>query len=266
MFRTCICVVLLLAGAPLSAAQLLKQMPAQLATDKAYAFVELYGMDERALPGAIVLARYDPAAGDVRGGMRAPQSALADGEAVRITIAKKHLIKTKGSRLYLVELEPDVWVIEGASGTAFSLGSKSFRVEAGDVVDLGVLTPRTDWRDGDGPQSVGKVLAGAILFGALAGRPDPTPAMLEMRTRSAADIAIPALAPDKVRPVAYEQNAKFGNYLGGLVNRIGGRKDRPGQIVSEVSEPLATSTSQPAEAPSVDDRPTEQNTDANSPR
>jgi hypothetical protein len=29
-------------------------------------------------------------------------------------------------------------------------------------------------------------------------------------------------------PAEFSQGAKFGNYLGGLVNRIGGRASRPG--------------------------------------
>jgi hypothetical protein len=119
-------------------------------------------------------------------------------------------------------------VIEGSGGTAFSLGSKAFTVERGAVVDLGVLAPQPDWRDGDGPgKALKNMMASALLFGALAKKSDPTPWMVRSRARSSSDMAVPAPLAGSIKAVAYVGGAKFGNYLGGLVNRIDGRAARP---------------------------------------
>jgi hypothetical protein len=227
---------LLLASAPAAAAEILKTLPAKLDSKKAYALVELRNVDDKKMKGSLVLARYDAEGGDVRGGARAPATALPKGVPVRVAIAGKALVKAPKSRLYLVALEPDTWVIEGSGGTAFSLGSNRFTVAAGDVLDLGVVTPRTDYREGEGPPklTVGKLAAMSLLGGFAAKRKAPNPMMVEVRARSATDIALPALVKARAASPAYVEGAKFGNYLGGLVNRIEGRKGRPG------AEPAAT--------------------------
>ena len=104
------------AAVPADAAEQLKQVPAALDPAKAYVLVKLRNHDEGKIPGNIVLARYDSAGGDVRGGVRSPGSALGKGESVRITLRSKPLVKAESSRLYLVALEPDTWVIEGGRG------------------------------------------------------------------------------------------------------------------------------------------------------
>jgi hypothetical protein len=166
--------------------------------------------------------------GDVRGGTRSPASALPKGERVRVSVSGKPLLKTGESRLYLVALEPDTWVIEGSTGTAFSLGSSRFTVAPGDVLDLGVVTPRTDYREGEGPDKLtaGKVAKIALLGPFAMKRKAPSPMMIDLRARAAADIALPALLKAPAAAPTYTAGAKFGNYLGGLVNRIDGRRGR----------------------------------------
>ena len=229
MLRAIVCAILLIGAYPAWAAEVLKKIPGELSPDKAYVVVEvrhfsaIAGTDQ---PGNIVLARSDAEAGDIRGGTRAPGSRLRTGVPVRLQVTNRAIIKAKASRLYFIELEPDDWVIEGTAGTAFSLGSVGFTLEPGAIVDLGVLSPRLDWREGDRPDTMGDVFGRAML-GVFAKKVDPTPAMLDVRERNAGDIPLPAaLANKAVRPVVYTSGQKFGNYLGGLINRIDGRKGR----------------------------------------
>lgn len=229
MIRSLLVLSLMLAAGPAFAAKILKKVPPELAADRAYLLVELRENKFPASEGVIVLARYDPVGGDVRGGSRSPGSALPPGEEVRIVVDRHSLAKTGKTKLYLVELEPDTWVIEGTSSTAFSLGSKSFVLEPGTVTDLGVIAPRPDWREGDSAnKQMGKLIKSSLLFGALGGKPRPQAWMAEWRERGPEDIALPAELASRARPVRFAaEDVKFGNYLGGLVNRFGGRADRP---------------------------------------
>lgn len=236
---------------PSAAAEVLRQVPAALDPAKAYVLVEIRNQDGTRLPGSIVLARYDPAGGDVRGGTRAPASALARPQDVRIAIARRALAQTRESRLYLVALEPDTWVIEGAGGTAFSLGSRTFTLAAGDVVDLGVLSPATDWPEGEtAPRLTAGRLATLALLGPFARSPEQRPAMLDIRARTASDIAVPAQLRAAIAPASLQPGATFGNYLGGLVNRIDGRRGRPGgasaEATSQEADPAPSAQAPPA--------------------
>jgi hypothetical protein len=234
------------AASPALANEVLRRIPPVLAPGKAYVLVEIRNQDAGRLPGGIVLARYDPAGGDVRGGTRSPGTALGRGMDVRIAVASRPLERRPESRLYLVELEPDIWVIEGAGGTAFSLESRTFEIAAGQVLDLGVMSPVTDWPEGERAPglTVGRVAALALL-GPFARQPDPRPAMLEMRARGVGDFAVPEAIRTLVAPATFRPGARFGNYLGGLVNRIDGRRGRPGAVAAP-SEPPAPA---PPEAP-----------------
>jgi len=225
-------------AAPAFASEVLRRVPPALDPARGYVLVEIRNHDGLAAKGTIVLARYDPVGQDVRGGTRAPGSAVARGEDVRIAISSRPLERTGESRLYLVELEPDVWVIEGAGGTAFSLESRTFEIAAGQVLDLGVLSPQTDWPEGEGPQrlTAGRLAALAFL-GPFARQPDPRPAMLEMRERGAGDFAVPEPLRPVIAPARFSPGARFGNYLGGLVNRIDGRRGRPGTAPAAASPP-----------------------------
>lgn len=106
-------------AASTEAAQLLRSVPSALDPAKAYALVEVRNHDGGRQAGSVVFARYDPTGGDVRGGTRSPGSSLGRGVPVRIAVSRRTLARTDESRLYLLEIEPDTWVIEGAAGTAF---------------------------------------------------------------------------------------------------------------------------------------------------
>jgi hypothetical protein len=228
MTRYLFALLLLLAAGPAFAATILKKVPAELAADRAYLLVELRENKFPASEGVIVLARYDPAGGDVRGGLRSPGSAPPEGETVRIVVNRNSLAKTGKTKLYLVELEPDTWVIEGTSSTAFSLGSKSFVLEPGTITDLGVIAPHPDWREGDSAnKQMGKLVKSALL-GPFGGKPRPQAWMAEWRERGPDDLPVPAELAGRIRPVRFAaEDVRFGNYLGGLVNRFGGRAERP---------------------------------------
>jgi hypothetical protein len=192
------------------------------------------------LPGSLTIARYDPVRGDIRGGNKAVESAVPKGEVLRILISAKPLIKSKASRLYLVEIVPDLWVIEGAGNTSFSLGSLTFAAKPGEVVDLGVVQPKVDWAEGEAPKKIG---AGSIFKMALLARgmPEAKQMKLEMRARTATDLALPKeLAGRTFTTPQFAYGATFGNYAGGLINRIDGRAGR-----GRVADPLAVPAAPP---------------------
>jgi len=140
---------------------------------------------------------------------------------------------------------PDTWVIEGAGGTAFSLGSRTFTLAAGDMVDLGVESP---------PRlAVGRVATLALL-GPFARTPLQRPAFLDMRARGAADFAIPVQLRSAIVPVRLQPGARFGNDLGGLVNRIDGRRGRPDAAPAPIPTPPEQSEP-PAAPPPPNTRP-----------
>jgi hypothetical protein len=213
--------------------------------DAAYVLVEVGNLENALLkgtkgPGTITLARYDAVKGDVRGGYKSPETALGSKISPRIQLMAKPVGKSKTSRLYMAKVDPDFWVIEGANGTAFSLGSKMFEIKAGQVVDLGYFKPSVDWIEGEGPKSMLGGMMGAALFGSMKPKED-RPVRLEWRSRSTGDIALPAeLGQRALVPARYADGAKFGNYLGGLVNRIGGRAERLSTAPKAI-EPAAAS-------------------------
>ena len=152
-------------------------------------------------------------------------------ERARRESAAKGLIKDKQrrSRLHLLELDPDLYVVEAANGTSFSLGSRSFRAEAGQVVDLGVMRVGTDRPEGEEPAKIGvkDILKMGLLGGFGAPKQQPRPMFVTHRSRDGADIALPPMLAAQARPVVWESQAvTFGNHLGGLVNRFGGRSER----------------------------------------
>jgi len=96
------------------------------------------------------------------------------------------------------------------------------------------MTPRGGYPDGKSPYrlTAGK-LAKIALLGPFAKQPRPVQAMLDMRPRETTDMAPPASLQAGAKPAVYRDDVKFGNYLGGLVNRLGGRKGRPGAAAGQ---------------------------------
>lgn len=222
--------VLLVAPA---AGETLRKIPAQLNPAKAYVLVEYKLMKNpmASFPGSsqymplsagLVLARYDPALGDVRGLGKATSNPVPAKQAASEPFRNRQLAKGDAARLFLIELEPDTWVVQGFGNTSFSLGSYAFTLEPGTITDLGVAEPAQDWAEGDGPATAGDVM-GMALLGPFAKRPDIAPMRVAFRPRGTGDMEIPSGLPaDRIQPVRFTPDARFGNYLGGLVNRIEG--------------------------------------------
>jgi hypothetical protein len=222
-----------IACASAGTAEALKKVPAALNPAKAYVLVE-YKLQKNpyaGFPGSrktmplqagLVLARYDPRLGDVRGKGKAATSPVPAGQLAAESFRNKPVAKSEDSRLFLLELEPDTWVIQGYGDTSFSLGSYTFALTRGEVVDLGVVSAERDWAQGQKPPGMGSII-GAAFAGPFAKSPDIAPLRAAFRPRAGGDIAVPAELPaDRVRPVSFTPGATFGNYLGGLVNRIEG--------------------------------------------
>jgi hypothetical protein len=233
MSRLAVLAALALAAAAPASATTLKQVPTTLNPAKAYILVEykLLKNPFAGFPGSrktmpltagLVFARYDPVLGDIRGMGKAKANPVASGQQPIEGFRKKSLAQGPGSRLFLLEVEPDIWVVQGWGNTSFSLGSYSFELAPGSVTDLGVVTAEPDWAEGQDAPDMGNVL-GAALAGPFAKSPDIAPMRVSFRSRAAGDIPLPVGIPaGQVRPAAFTPGAKFGNYLGGLVNRIEG--------------------------------------------
>lgn len=223
-----------LAAASPAAAKTLPKVPPALNPAKAYILVEYkllknpYG---GGLPGSrktmplksgLIFARFDPALGDIRGMGKARANPVAPGQQAAEGFRSKPVAKGAGSRLFLIEVEPDTWVIQGFGNTSFSLGSYTFELAPGSITDLGIVTAEPDWAEGQDPPDMGSLLKSAFA-GPFAKSPDIAPMRAVFRPRAGGDIPLPAGIPtDLVRPVAFIPGAKFGNYLGGLVNKIEG--------------------------------------------
>jgi hypothetical protein len=174
------------------------------------------------LKTGLTFGRYDPALGDIRGMGKAKANPVPAGQQPIEGFRDKPLAKGQGARLFLIEVDPDLWVVQGWGNTSFSLGSYTFNLAPGTVTDLGVVTAEPDWAEGQKPPDVGDVFK-AALAGPFAKSPDIAPMRVTFRPRASGDIPLPPGIPaDKVRPVEFTPGAKFGNYLGGLVNRIEG--------------------------------------------
>jgi hypothetical protein len=220
------------------AARSLKSVPMRLDPAKAYVLVELGQVQGAKAQGQIVLARYDREKSDVRGLGRSSGAPLPGNASPRETTGAA-LVKADARRLYLLEVEPDFWVVEGANGTAFSLGSAGVTLAPGVVTDLGVATIANDYADGDGPEKLtaGK-LAKMALLGPFAGggvKPKPVPAAATFRPRQTGDLPVPDGLRSLLTPASWSEPVKFGNHLGGLVNRLGGRKARVGPGASSTT-------------------------------
>lgn len=240
-------------------ARSLKRVPAELDPTKAYVLVEyklarnpaagtLLAPDYMPITAGLTLGRYDPILSDIRGLGKASGNPLPAGQRPNEPFRNAPIMKGDGARLYLLEVEPDEWVIQGHSGTSFALGSYRFHLEGGVVTDLGIVESATDWADGDRPMSMGDAVKNALVSGLTLGlaskAPPMAPARVSFRPRGNDDLPLPAgLSADQVRPVLFVPDATFGNYLGGLVNRIEGvnalaraRSARSGQTIDATPE------------------------------
>ncbi|MEY2927923.1 MAG: hypothetical protein RL367_2400 [Pseudomonadota bacterium] len=193
------------------------------------------------VPGMLTLARYDADHGDIKGGYQAAASALPKGEMVRVQMGMKtrSWVKTKTSRLYLIKIVPDLWVIEGASGTSYSLGSLTFTAKPGEIIDLGVAEARVDLAGGEKQENFN---TGSLLKTALfpfARMPEPKKNRLDLRARTAGDLPLPKELEGRALTLPqFSYGATFGNYAGGLVNRIDGQAGR-GRAAGPVISPPA---------------------------
>ncbi|HEX8126175.1 MAG TPA: hypothetical protein VF548_11380 [Allosphingosinicella sp.] len=233
MSRPALLAALALAAASPAAAKTLPKVPAALDPAKAYILVEyrLLKNPFANFPGSrktmplktgLAFGRYDPALGDIRGLGKARSNPVAAGQLPTEGFRYKPVAKGPATRLLLVEVEPDTWVVQGFGNTSFSLGSYAFELAPGTVTDLGVVEAEPDWAEGQDPPEIGDVFK-AGLAGPFSKSPDIAPMRATFRPRAAGDIPIPAAIPsDRVRPVVFVPGAKFGNYLGGLVNKIEG--------------------------------------------
>ena len=117
----------------------LTAVPAKLDPAKAYVLVEYrlmpnpYGgfpgsRKTMPLTACLTLARYDAALGDVRGLGKAKANPVPPGQPTAEALSNKPLAKADGARLFLLELDPDLWVVQAFGNTSFSLGSYSFRL------------------------------------------------------------------------------------------------------------------------------------------
>lgn len=233
-----ICAVLLtiVAIAP-ATAKILKKIPPELASTKAYILIEykLAPNPYADLPGSpstmplrdgLSLARYDPVLGDIRGRGKAKENPVPEKQKSIELFSNQPLVKTDKARLFLLEVEPDTWVIQGWGTTSFALGSYAFKLEPGTITDLGVVMGTHDWAEDQRVATVGEVFKSA-MFGPFAKKPDIAPMRATFWERGPEDIALPNTLPlDRIRKVTFIPDAKFGNYLGGLVNRIDGVNQR----------------------------------------
>jgi hypothetical protein len=221
-----------------AAAETLKKVPAALDPSKAYVLVE-YRQQRNTfaagLPGSpkwnplmagLILARYDAERADVRGLGRAADRPLPAKQQSIEGFRNREIVKADGARLMLLELDPDTWVVQGWGNTSFSLGSYSFKLQPGTVTDLGVVSSEIDWGENDHAMSSGDVIKSAFL-GPFAKRPAMAPARVTFRARAKDDIPVPAGLAGHVVPVQFVTGARFGNHLGGLVNRIEGVNTKP---------------------------------------
>ncbi|SDC97758.1 hypothetical protein SAMN05444678_107178 [Sphingomonas sp. YR710] len=71
------------------------------------------------------------------------------------------------------------------------------------------------------------MLKGALMGGLIGGpMPKSVPKAITIRARDPSDIPVPTMLAATGRPVEWAGQVRFGNHLGGLINRMGGRAAR----------------------------------------
>ena len=249
-------VTLLLTFAPALQAKI--KSADQLNADKAYLLVQIDPVEVDMLgtnqvSTGILFAPYDPDAKRLRD--RAPSGDTSGTlRPVQVLAMKDPIAKDKKKRLFLVEVEPGTWVVEGTGGTpvlmsaatSFALGSYHFEAKAGELLDLGVFVPQREESDNPDTKMTGGKLVGMMLAGPFGGgRVEPVPNKLTIRPRADGDIAVPAwLASRPAVHPAFVYGGTFGNRMGGLVNRVDGKEGRGRAIgdstyLSKPGQPVA---------------------------
>lgn len=254
MIRKLMMLIALALASPALGDGLLKKPPAALDPAKAYVVVEIGRLDGALLFGTLTLARYDAEKRDIAQATPPPGGKIPKGGWIhdnRIFL-NKAAVKDKQRQLFMAEVKPGLWVVEGANDTSFALGSSTFELRAGTVTDLGVVTVYTDFPEGEKRDVVttGRLLKGALMGGIFGSvMPKPMPKAVEIRPRRADDLQPPGLMAGTV-PVEWTGQVEFGNYLGGLINRMGGRKARSVAASPPPSSPAAPAPeAAPAPAP-----------------
>lgn len=254
------------AALPAQASQLFKKLPVALDPTKAYVLVEIGKLDQAMLDATLILGRYDSAKGDVAAPTPPPGGKVRRGGwrlDNRLHLLKP-TVKTKGHRLFVAELDPGLWVIEGANDTSFSLGSSTLQLEPGAVVDLGVASVYSDFPEGEKRDvlTTGRLLKGALVGGLFGSTlPPPMPKAVDFRPRAASDMQLPPQFATSARTAAWAGEVRFGNQIGGLVNRMGGRKARFRALAAEnrsdpdktnmTDQAVTKETAQPGASPTI---------------
>ena len=223
---------------PAQASQVHSKLPAKLDPAKAYVVVEIGKLDNAMLDGTLVLARFDDSRRDIAEPSPKPAKHKGGWALDNRVFLQKPALKTKGHRLFLAELDPGLWVVEGANDTAFALGSSTLQLAAGSVTDLGVVSVYSDFADGEKRDvlTTGRLFKSALMGGLFGGKlPVAMPKAIELRARTATDMALPPLLAKASASYAWSGQVEFGNHLGGLVNRMGGRKARPGAAATNAA-------------------------------
>jgi hypothetical protein len=226
---------LLVIGSCPAHATTLKTVPNTLNAAKAYLLVE-YKRVPNPFAGSplapkyvpqmagLAFGRYDTASGDIRGLGKASDHPVSAKAGPTEFFQNRPLVKSETGLLYLLEVEPDTYVVQGWANTSFSLGSYQFEAKPGAIIDLGVVSVAADWPEGEGPKplTAGRMM-GIILSGPFQKAPPVAPSRVAFRPRGTGDIPLPSTLPvDHILPVSFEYGATFGNYLGGPVNRVDG--------------------------------------------
>ena len=240
-------------AAPPAVAGTLNKTPAALDPAKAYVLVEIGKVDDGLVYGTLVLGRYDLAKNDISEPTPPPGGKIPRGGSKadnRVQLLKP-AVKAGDRRLYIAELDPGLWAVEGANDTAFSLGSSTVQLAAGTVTDLGVVSVYSDFPEGEKRDVLtsGRMFKTALLGGLVSRLPPPMPKAIDVRPRGSADMAVPPILAGNAKPVVWAGEVRFGNHLGGLVNRMGGRKARFRALAAEQA---AAVTAQPGTEPGAE--------------
>lgn len=265
-----------------SVTALAKDKSVEIKPDKAYLLVQVDPVEYKMLGTNrmkldVGFARYDVTRNDIRGGYKSSENPVPEGESVRTIARKKPIAKDGKRRLYLLEVDPDIWVIEsvgvssggtlGVGSTSFSLGSYHFEAKSGQITDLGVFGPARELSGNpDEKVTAGKIF-GMALLGPFGGpKIEPVPLVLNIRERRADDLQLPAsMQKYEITYPEFVYGGSFGNYGGGLVNRIDGREGRtratgetvyasmPEALRNKMAEKAAVSSSVEAEMVSTPD-------------